>query len=212
MKKTFLAIFVILLFSQAPAQFKYGIEFGFNISTIKGDDPRKISGTNGIVTGLDGQYELFDFLSIGSGLYFSQKGVTQSLYGTIQGIENYNYIEVPLNVFFTLPIPESGKTSVFAGAYIARLLSASVTPDNEGQSSAVNVDDMMRASDYGLNFGIRQGFNLSSGMLNLGIKYSIGLASLDIPYNVIKYGESFTSNGSKKLNNSVIAFTVGYTF
>ena len=212
MKIIFVVIFVIALFSQVPAQFKYGIEVGFNSSNVKGDDSRKISGTSGIVTGINEQYELLDFLSIGSGLYFSQKGVTRSLFNTVRGIENYNYIEIPFNVFFILPIPQSGKTSVFGGAYIARLLSASVTPNNEGQSSAINIDDMMRVSDYGFNFGIRQGFNLSSGLLNLGIKYSLGLASVDKSYSVIKYGESFTSDGSKKLNNSVIAFTVGYTF
>jgi hypothetical protein len=212
MKIIFVVIFVIALFFQVPAQFKYGIEVGFNSSNVKGDDPRKINGTSGIVTGINGQYELLDFLSIGSGLYLSQKGVTQTLFNNIQGIGNYNYIEVPFNLFLTLPIPQSGKSSVFAGFYIARLLSASVTPNNEGQSSAINIDDMISANDYGINFGIRQGFNLSSGMFNIGIKYSLGLASLNKPYNVIKYGESFTSDGNKKFNNSVIAFTVGYTF
>jgi hypothetical protein len=212
MKKIFLFIFVILLFSEVPAQLKYGIEVGFNLSTIKGTDPRKISGTSGILTGFNGEYEFLDFLSVGTGLYLSQKGVTRSLYNTIQGVENYNYIEVPFNLFFTLPIPQSGKTSVYGGVYIARLIGASVTPGNEGQSSAVNVDDMMKLSDFGMNFGIRQGFKVSSGLLNIGIKYSLGLTSIDKSYSVIKYGESFTSDGSKKFNNSVISFTAGYTF
>jgi hypothetical protein len=212
MKKIFLVIFVIALFSQVQAQFKYGIEVGYNLSTVKGNDPRILSGTNGIITGLNGQYEFLDYLAVGTGFYFSQKGVTRSLFNSIQGIENYNYIEVPFNLFFTLPIPQPGKTTVFAGAYIARLLSASVLPDNEGQSSAVNIDDMMSASDYGLNFGISQGINVSTGMLNLGVKYSLGLSSIDKVYSVTKYGEPFSSDGSLKLHNSVFAFMVGYTF
>jgi len=212
MKKIFLLIFIIALFSQVHAQFKYGIEVGLNLSTVKGNDPRIISGTTGIVYGINGQYELLDFLTVGSGIYLSQKGVTRSLYNSIQGIENYNYIEVPFNVFYTLPIPQSGKTFVMAGVYVARMLSASVLPDNEGQSSALNIDDMVNANDYGLNLGIFQGVRISSGMLNLGIKYSLGLASIDKSYNVIKYGESFISDGSMKLKNSVVSFTIGYTF
>ena len=211
MKKIFLFIFVIALCSQTFSQFKYGIEAGLNLSNIKGDDPRKISGTSGIVTGINGQYELFNFLSVGTGLYYSQKGATRSLFNKIQGIENYNYIEVPFNVFYTIPIPQSGKTSVFAGFYAAHLLSASVTPDNEGQSSAVNIDDMMRTSDYGMNFGVRQGFNLSSGMINFGIKYSLGLASLDYK-DAKKYGELIPGSGNSKLYNSAITFTIGYSY
>jgi hypothetical protein len=38
------------------------------------------------------------------------------------------------------------------------------------------------------------------------------LATIDRVYNVTKYGESFSSDGSLKLHNSVFAFMVGYTF
>ena len=212
MKKILLVIFVLALFSEVPAQFKYGFEVGLNLSSTKGDDPRRISGTSGILFGINGQYEVLNFVSVGTGLYLSQKGVTRSLYNSIQGIENYNYIEIPLNLYITLPIPQSGKTSVLGGIYVSKLLSASVTPDNEGQSSAVNVDDMMPTSDFGLNFGIIQGFKLSSGLLNIGIKYSFGLTTLDKSYNIIKYGESFSSLGNKKFYNTDVALTVGYTF
>ncbi len=212
MKIVFILIFIVSLISEIPAQFKYGIEVGLNISNLKGNDPTINKGTSGIVTGLNGQYELLDYFSIGSGLYLSQKGVVRTLFSSVQGIETYDYIEVPFNLFFTLPIKQSGKTAVFAGAYIARLLYASVTPDNQGLTADLNLDDIMRHSDYGLNFGIRQGFNLSSGMVNLGIKYSLGLVSLDVPYTVIKYGETYSSDGSRKLTNSVVSFTVGYTF
>lgn len=212
MKKIFLVLLVISLFTEMPAQFKFGIEAGINISNIKGNDPSIIGGSSGFLTGINVGYDLLNFISVESGLYLSQKGMDRIIFTNLQGVEKYNYLEIPVNLFYNLPIPESGKTSVIAGVYAARLLSANITPDNQGQSSAVNLNEMIPAMDYGLNFGIRQSLNVSSGLLNFGIKYSFGLKSLDEQYNVIKYGEHIISDGSKKLYNSVIAITLGYTY
>ena len=151
-------------------------------------------------------------MEIETGLFLSQKGVTRILFTDVQGIETYNYLEIPLNLKYDLPIPETGKTFIFAGVYGARLLSASVNPDNQGQSSAVNLGEILLSGDYGLNFGIGQSFNVSSGMMNIQLKYSYGLTSLDKSYDVIKYGEHFTSDGGKKLNNSVVSVSFGYTY
>jgi hypothetical protein len=76
----------------------------------------------------------------------------------------------------------------------------------------VSLNEIIPANDYGLNLGIRQSLNVSSGLLNFGIKYSFGLKSLDQPYEAVKYGERIISDGSKKLYNSVVAITVGYTY
>jgi hypothetical protein len=212
MKKIIFVLFVLVFFIETPAQFRYGIEAGINLATIKGNYPQKLSSTTGVLIGINGSYNFFDDLSIESGLYLSQKGVTRVLFNDIQGIETYTYLEVPLNLKYNLPITEPGKTFIFAGLYGAKLLSAGVRPDNEGQSSSVNLGDMIPSWDYGINVGLGQSFNISSGMMNIKVKYSLGLATLDKSYNVIKYGEQFSSYGSKKLNNSVFAITVGYTF
>jgi len=212
MKKIFLLLLVISFFTEMPAQFKFGIEAGVNISNIKGNDPSIIDGTSGFLTGINVGYDFLDFVSIESGLYLSQKGVQRTIFTNKHGVESYNYFELPVNLFYNLPIIEPGKTSVFAGVYAARLLSADITPNNEIQAISVNLEDMIPAFDYGLNFGIRQSFNVSSGLLNFKIKYSFGLKSLDKPYNVIKYGENIISDGSKKLYNSVVAITIGYTY
>jgi hypothetical protein len=195
-----------------PAQIKFGIEGGINISNVKGKDPSIIGGTSGFFTGVKAGYDLLDFIFIESGFYISQKGMGRILFSDIQGIEKFNYLEIPLNLFYILPIPESGKTSVFAGVYAARLISADITPDNSGQSSVVNLDEIIPINDYGLNFGIRQSLNVRSGLFNFGIKYSFGLKSLDQRYDVVKYGEHIISDGSKKLYNSVVAINVGYTY
>lgn len=212
MKKIIFFLFIILTFIETPAQFKYGIEAGMNFATIKGNYPQKLSSTTGILIGVNAGYNLFDILQVESGLYLSQKGVTRILFTDIQGIETYNYLEIPINLKYDLPVPEPGKTFIFAGVYGAKLISAGVNPDNEGQSSAVNLGEILPATDYGLNFGIGQGFNVSSGMMNIKVEYSRGLSTLDKPYDVIKYGEHFTSDGSKKLNNSVVSVRVGYEF
>jgi hypothetical protein len=212
MKKIFLFLLVISLFTIMPAQIKFGIEAGINISNVKGKDPSIIGGSSGFLTGVKAGYNLLDFISVESGLYLSQKGMDRIIFPDIQGVEKYNYLEVPVNLFFTLPIHDFGKTSLLAGFYAARLVSADIVPDNEGQSSAVSLNEIIPANDYGLNFGIRQSLNVSSGWLNFGIKYSFGLKSLDQPYDVIKYGERIISDGSKKLYNSVVAITVGYTY
>jgi hypothetical protein len=212
MKNIIFVLFVIVFFIETPAQFKYGLEAGLNISTIKGNYPQKLSNTTGILIGINGGYNFFDFLSIEPGLYLSQKGVTRILFSDIQGIETYNYLEVPLNLNYNLPITEPGKTFVFAGVYEARLLSAGVRPDNQGQSSSVNIGDILPSWDFGLNFGLGQSFYISSGMMSIRVKYSLGLVTLDKSYNVIKYGETFTSNGSNKLNNSVVSVSFGYTY
>jgi len=102
-------LFVIVFFIETPAQFKYGIEAGLNISTIKGNYPQKLSNTTGILIGINGSYSFFDFLSIESGLYLSQKGVTRILFSDIQGIETYNYLEVPLNLKYNLPLKSQEK-------------------------------------------------------------------------------------------------------
>jgi hypothetical protein len=212
MKKILLLILFISIFIETPAQINYGIEAGLNFATIKGNYPQKLSSTTGILIGINGGYSLFDFLEIGTGLFLSQKGVTRILFTDVQGIETYNYLEIPLNLKFNLPIPEAGKTFILAGVYGSRLLSASVNPDNQGQSSAVNLGEILPSADYGLNFGIGQSFSVSSGMLNIKVNYSYGLTSLDKSYDVIKYGEHFTSDGGKKLTNSVVCVSFGYTF
>lgn len=212
MKRIFLVLLVTSLFSELPAQINYGVEAGLNISNTKGKDPSVIGGSTGFLTGIKIGYGFRDFISVESGLYLSQKGMDRIIFPNISGVEKYNYLEFPVNLIYNLPIPESGKTSVLAGAYFAGLLSANITPDNEGQSSAVNINEMIPASDHGLNFGVRQSLNVSPGLLNLEFKYSFGLKSLDEPFNVIKYGEHITSDGSKKLYNSVIALTIGYTY
>jgi hypothetical protein len=212
MKIIYVVLIAFILTAEMPAQFKFGIEVGLNISKIKGSDPSIIGGGTGILLGINANYHMLDFLSVESGLYLSQKGADRIIYPNIQGAENYNYLELPLNLVYKLPITGGGMTSVLAGVYTARLLSANITPDNQGQSSAVNLEELIPASDYGLNFGIRQSFNISSGLLNFGIKYTIGLKSIDEQYNVIKYGEHIISDGTKKLYNSVVAVTAGYTF
>jgi hypothetical protein len=212
MRKIIFFLFIILTFIETPAQFKYGVEFGLNFATIKGDYPQKLSSTTGILFGVNAGYNIFDFLEIGSGLFLSQKGVTRILFTDVQGIETYNYLEIPLDIRYNLPIPEAGKTFIFAGVYGAKLLTSGVRPDNQGQSSAVNLGEIIPSGDFGLIFGIGQGFNISSGMMNIKLKYSLGLSTLDKPYDVIKYGERFTSDGSKKLDNSVICVSAGYTF
>ena len=212
MKKIIFILFVIVFFIETPAQFKYGIDAGLNLATIKGNYPQKLSNTTGVLIGINGSYNFFDFLSIETGFYLSQKGVTRILFSDIQGIETYNYLEVPLNLKYNLPIAEQGKTFVFAGVYEARLLSAGVRPDNEGQSSSVNIGDILPSWDFGLNFGLGQSFYISSGMMSIRLKYSLGLTTLDKSYNVTKYGATFTSDGSNKLNNSVVSVSLGYTY
>src|SRR5664280_746110 len=134
MKKLIFVLFVIVFFIETPAQFKYGIEAGLNLSTIKGNYPQKLNSTTGILIGLNGNYSFFDFLSIESGLYLSQKGVTRILFSDIQGIETYNYLEIPLNLKYNLPIEEPGKTFVFAGVYGACLLYTSPSPRDRTRS------------------------------------------------------------------------------
>jgi hypothetical protein len=212
MKKFFFIIFVIFIFNNLQAQIKYGIEAGLNASTIKGNDPGKLGGTSGLLLGINVSYDLFDYISVGSGLFLSQKGVNHYIYGTSVGTERYNYLEIPITLTYNLPIPEAGKTFVFAGGYAASLLNASVSPNNEGLSSDINIGEMFPKGDYGIIMGVGQSFSVSSGTLNFKIKYSLGMVSMDKTYNIFVYGEPLISDGSKKLNNSVISFTIGYTF
>lgn len=212
MKKIIIVLFVISFFIETPAQIKYGIEAGLNISTIKGNYPHTLSSTTGILVGINADYYFLDFLSVEAGLYLSQKGVIRILFSDIQGIETYNYLEIPINIKYNLPIEEPGKTFIIAGVYGANLLSAGVRPDNEGQSSSVNLGDILPSWDYGINFGLGQSFNLNSGMMNIKVTYSLGLVTLDKSFKVIKYGETFSSDGSNKLNNSVIGISLGYTY
>ena len=70
MKKIIFVLFIISFFIETPAQFKYGIEAGLNISTIKGNYPQKLSNTTGILIGINGSYNFFDIILIIKRVYF----------------------------------------------------------------------------------------------------------------------------------------------
>lgn len=186
MKKILLAIaFLATVSFTSNAQMKITPAVGLNMSTVSGAE-----GASSIMSfhigGLVG-FGITDNISLQPGIFYSIKGAKQEVF-SISATTNLSYLEIPINVVYAFG--ESG-LSAHAGPYLGMLMSA--------KSGSDDVKDSYKSMDFGLNLGLS--YNLPMNLM-VRAQYGMGLADIN---NKDKSGID------KKLSNSCIGITVGYT-
>jgi hypothetical protein len=220
MKKLILSLFLMAglnpLFAQSV---HFDIKGGLNLSTM-GEDALPPGNSKSSLTGFNaGAFAGVDFnsFSIQPGVYYTTKGFkasssftsnepagAPSLAYNIKGTRTFNYLEIPLNVFYNIHIAP-GKIFFGGGPYWALGLSGKAksteitngaVTDSYNRNFSFGGADNYKKSDLGING--EAGISLKNGLL-LSVDYGYGLV------NII--------NGSdQKFRNRTLSLSVGYSF
>lgn len=173
MKKNYLfitaLIFVVFSFMSTitNAQIKVGIQAGITSSEMHANGVSTSSGT-GIKIGIIGDFSISEKLLFGSGIGYSQKCVGGDYLNS-----KLNFIELPLNFKYLIPISENMHLIGLGGAYLGYALSA--TEDGE----SVEID-----SDYRLDYGLDLGAGIKFSNFQLTTTYQLGLKKFNYGANL----------------------------
>lgn len=218
MKKLFLVAAAFLIGGAAYAQTtssvgttKFGLKAGVNLPKYQFDNDddsyQTETNTNFNLTGY-ADIPLTAGFSFQPGISLQGKGgkITNNL-GEVK--HDVMSIDIPVNFVGYIP---AGPGSFFIGAgpYVGFAISGKqkttgtifgVTAETERDLNFGNADnDDLKSVDFGLNGLV--GYQFSSGF-NIGAGYGFGLSNL-IPDS--------EPNGTSKINNRVLSFSVGYAF
>lgn len=186
-KLSFASIFVmafLIISTQAFSQMKIGVRAGGNYSTFQygGEALEVKDGLIGPHAGIVVYSSLSSPVYLQSGLLYSVKGVSAADEDMpdLEMSLKYEFIELPVNVGFQIPIGSNFKISPYIGAYgayaykgTAKFMGMSI--DIFDNDFIDEDDDKAKRIDYGANVGL--GFHFGSRII-LNAQYSHGLANL----------------------------------
>jgi hypothetical protein len=206
MKKAILSIAAIAGFTAAAqAQINFAPEVGLNISTMKYSTNSTSSESKslaGIKAGAFVELPFNKVVSLEPGVFYSRKG---GEYSNILGTTTttLDYVEVPVNLKFSLPLGIGGRPFVYAGPYFAYGVGGKNTLSNSLGTVS---------SDVNFGSGSAQMNPLDIGA-QVGLGYQLPVIGL---YARAQYGMGFTnlSNASNvtTTNNSNFSVSVGWQF
>ncbi|HEY6506047.1 MAG TPA: porin family protein [Chitinophagaceae bacterium] len=222
MKKIFLLTTGIVLSIAGFSQLSFGIHGTGNLAdaNIKYENDfslnKKMKAMPG--AGIDVQYAFSEHVAVRSGVNYIQNGVElkttldETVNLQVKINNNLNYIQVPLNVLYTVPV---SRVQLYAGG--GGFVSYGVSGKTKSRLSytmpdgheAVVVEEMdafkkeedggagLKRLDYGV--GALAGVRLSNGFFG-NIGYQLSLADID------------KSEGGGKYKNRGLQLTIGYFF
>ncbi|MFZ5977534.1 MAG: outer membrane beta-barrel protein [Hydrotalea flava] len=216
MRKFFLIIFCLCT-TASFAQLKLGVEVGYNTSGFidQGSDIQyfNLSRIPTFQAGIVAEQTLNKHFSASSGLIFFQKGgrKDKTVFATTGAstTSKFNYIQIPLNLQYSIPLNKTLKALVGAGFYGAVGISGTEKGTDEeisGNTTVVNNKVKFSNNPY-----------YTSGTtyvkpLDFGYDVLVGLA-----YHQFEFKATLTNGfgniyptGSTRFANSVIGFTVAY--
>jgi hypothetical protein len=170
------AILFVFLGYVANAQ-RLGIKGGINFANVTA----KMSGASmspksltGFHVGGVADFDLKNNLAFNTGLLYTVKGFSGEDTESGKLKESLNYLEVPLNLAYKIPIKDQSKFFIQAGPYLAFGLNAKETVGSESQSGSFK-DAGVKSLDYGLGLGA----GVELGSFVAGIQYQLGLADIN---------------------------------
>jgi opacity protein-like surface antigen len=199
MKTLFLPILIIFVIVSSQAVFSqghFGVKGGVNLANLHNKDLTQADNIIGYQAGVVYYSNLENPLFFQTGLLYNVKGTKVTEQGETAQI-NLNYLELPLNVGFQIPVGENFKISPFVGGFVGYAISGKLTI---GDVSFKLFSDEIGNSgfdenriDYGANAGL--GLHLSNRLILSG-QYAYGLGNL----------------GSSDSKTNTRTATVGLTF
>lgn len=179
----FIGLFIttLLLSTQAYSQMKFGVKGGMNYAKLTSvdDEDGILKGLLGPQAGLVVYSDLEKAAYFQTGLLYSVKGVKAEEEGISMDLK-YDFIELPLNVGYQIPVGSGFKISPFVGAYGGYALKGTMKLmgmsfdifDNEFIEDG---DEKPKRIDYGANAGL--GVHFGKHLILTG-QYAYGLANL----------------------------------
>lgn len=181
-KRLLISLFISILALQAFARIgiKAGVNMANEIRSFRQEDlisDFQSENITGFQIGLVFQHTYKDSgFSSEIGALFSQKGstfkftnnITESL---IEGYNELNYIEIPLNIRYTLSMGTLGIYG-FGGMYAGYMLTGKMHDESENEIFSMKFSTFADQLDFGYNFGV--GIELLE-KIQLGVTWSRGL-------------------------------------
>lgn len=189
MKKTFTVIIAVILLSGISFA-GIGITTGVNLANFNGVAGLDLSSRTGFSVGLFLDHAGSGF-SVMPSILYTQKGASysqqsyQSGYAVKIDVDlKYDYIECPIMGRYVIETASNIKPFLLAGPYLGILLSSKIsgTGSVQGYSQTATVEANIpdqKTVDIGLAFGGGIKVELGSTALNINLKYSFGLMSVD---------------------------------
>jgi hypothetical protein len=194
--------FTVTTFISAQSNLRFGPTVSLNFATLTGKD---VTGNVGSKTGfsIGGflNYHFAEMFALQPELSFVMKGATATGNGVNSTITG-NYIELP--VLLKVYVPLAGRSPVklngYAGPALAINVAASVETQAGGQTSNTDIKNQTKSVDLGLVFGGGVGFDIGKGVLDLSLRYTLGLTTTD------------NSGANATVKNGVFAIVAAYAF
>jgi len=208
---------VVIAFTMATDELfaqNFGLKGGLNLSNMlmKDDDDTysdDLKMKPGFHVGATAEFPLSEIFSFETGLLLSTKGFKMSESEEEISMEvkmNLLYLDIPLTAKTTYDLGGPKIYGVF-GPYVGMGLSGKskieVTYDGETETEEEDIEwgsdkekDLKR-----LDFGLTMGAGVEIKSFQIGLTYNLGLANI-----------SPDTDGGLKINNRVLALTVGYKF
>jgi hypothetical protein len=114
-----------------------------------------------------------------------------------------SYIEVPILVYYKIPLKGRLRPGVFFGPYAGFARKVMEVQTVFGESAKRELGDNLKGPDFGLVFGGNVRYSLGSMVLMLDIRYSLGLSNISKDITAVAY----EFQESDKIRNR--AFTMG---
>jgi hypothetical protein len=211
MKKTILLVALAFgMFSANAQDISFGAKAGINLASVSGDDTDDLDGRTGFHVGAVAEFSLSEKFSLQPELLYSTQGAKFEETAFEQGVTARGEATVKLD-YILLPVMAkyyiAEGLSIEAGPQLGVLVSAEteleLSGSADGQTVSIteenDISDEISSIDLGVNFGL--GYKLDNG-LNFGARYNLGLSNIN----------DFEGSDDFKNQNSVIQFSVGYSF
>jgi hypothetical protein len=155
-----------------------------NVSSSVGGISLSFSSRTGLAVGVDFIYDVIEYISLGAGLMYIQKGAeftTTIEEGTASLKNTYNYLAIPIPVHFQANI-KTGNSIIRPFALFSLepsfLLSAKAEVKAAGMTLEEDITDNLEGLDFGIGFGGGIKALFSSFFLSAQGKYILGLTDI----------------------------------
>ncbi|BAO55613.1 porin family protein [Nonlabens marinus] len=200
--KKLVAIAVVALgsigFAQAQ-EIDFGVQAGYNIANLQGDDVDDVDARNGINVGITVEYEFGPSFGLQVGAIYSQQGAEGIFLGQ-QSELKLDYINVPVLAKFYLG---GSGFSIDAGPQIGFVVNDEVEIVEgpfSGTTSDIDAEGIDLSVGGGLTYKFREGTTLEG--VSFGARYMVGVTNI--------YEDDSTLDDD--ITNQVFSFNLGYKF
>ena len=208
--QTLLTIAIVVFFaSSATAESNLALtpHCGLNLATVTGDVEDEFLGRKaGVMAGLEMWIPLNDRLSVRAGVDYSMKGARWSYERETDSDEpetavdnsTANYLDIPLNMVFTVPIKKRLQPYLSAGGVFSAFLGAKKSVRIDGEQIYHKSSNRGATNfDLGLRVSAGAGLPVGSRRLLIEIGYTFGILNA-------------ATGEEEMIRNSVATATLGF--